>query len=84
MGVMIAVAFNLMWRYAAHKNRLLDKKANPDWIRAVSRSYAFGPLLYLIALALAFVSATASVALNMLLALFFALPPPRQGSPQQN
>src|SRR5438067_1374280 len=38
MGVMIAVAFNLMWRYAAHKNRLLDKKANPDWIRAVSRS----------------------------------------------
>jgi uncharacterized membrane protein len=74
MGVMLAVAFNLLWRYAARKNRLLDKRANPDSVSAVSRSYAFGPLVYLLALALAFVSAQASVALNMLLALFFALP----------
>jgi uncharacterized membrane protein len=77
---MIAVAFNLLWRYAAHNNRLLDTKANPRSVRAIYRSYAFGPLLYLVALALAFVSAQASVAMNMLLALFFALPDPSRRS----
>jgi uncharacterized membrane protein len=71
---LISVAFNLLWRYASYKNRLIDKRANPDSVRAISRSYAFGPLLYLVAFVLAFVSAPASVVLNMLLALFFALP----------
>jgi uncharacterized membrane protein len=71
---LISIAFNLLWRYASYKNRLIDKKANPASVRAISRSYAFGPLLYVLAFVLAFVSAPASVVLNMLLAVFFALP----------
>ena len=72
--VVIAIFFNLLWRYAAHKNRLLDARSDPHAVAAISRQYAFGPLLYLAAFGLALFSATASVALNLLLALFFALP----------
>jgi uncharacterized membrane protein len=70
----ISIAFNLLWRYASYKNRLIDRKASPHSVRAISRAYAFGPLLYLVAFALALISAPASVAANMLIAAFFALP----------
>ncbi|HEX9442241.1 MAG TPA: hypothetical protein VF909_21315, partial [Roseiflexaceae bacterium] len=49
-------------------------KSDPDAVRSISWQYAFGPLLYLIAFGLAFVSGKASLAMNMLLAVFFALP----------
>ena len=66
--------FNLLWRYASHNNRLLDQRSDPQAVRGISRQYAFGPLLYLLAFALAFVGALASLAMNLLLALFFAVP----------
>ncbi|MFL5800940.1 MAG: TMEM175 family protein [Roseiflexaceae bacterium] len=72
--VLTAICFNLLWRYASHKNRLLDPRSDPLAVHAISRQYAFGPLLYLVAFGLAFVSGVASLALNLLLALFFALP----------
>lgn len=76
-GFAIAVAFNLLWRYAAAGDRLLGKELKHPQIRALSRSYVFGPVLYLAATALAFWSVTASVGLTFALALFFALPPER-------
>lgn len=74
--VFIAVVFNLLWRYAASSKRgLLAKDVDSVSVRHISRQYAVGPLLYLICLALSWISAGASLALNFALACFFALPP---------
>jgi uncharacterized membrane protein len=70
----IAVLFNVLWRYASHNNRLLDPRSDARAVRSISRQYAFGPLFYLVAFAVALVSAAGSLAVNMLLALFFAIP----------
>jgi uncharacterized membrane protein len=75
-----AIVFNVLWRYASHKNRLIDPRSDPAAVRGISRQYAFGPLVYLAAFILAFFSATASLALNLLLAVFFAIPGSRLGS----
>ena len=73
-NVVLAICFNLLWRYATHHNRLVRKDADPEDIAAISRQYIFGPFVYLFTFALAFVSVQASVAIILLLALFFALP----------
>lgn len=73
-NVLLAIVFNVLWRYASHKNRLLDPKADPHAVQAITRQYRFGPLLYLIILVIAWLSAPVSVILNLLLAVFFALP----------
>jgi uncharacterized membrane protein len=68
----VSILFNILWRYAAHKGRLLGPNPNRAAVRAITRQYVFGPLLYTGALALAFVWAPASLMLNGLLALYFA------------
>lgn len=76
--VVIALAFNALWRYAAHGLRLLAPDAHPAQVNAITRSYVWGPVLYGLALALAFISVPASVLLNVALALYWALPPLRR------
>jgi TMEM175 potassium channel family protein len=73
--VILAVCFNLLWRYASFRNRLLSKDADPLAVRAISRQYVFGPILYLISFGLAWVNVPASIILTFMLALFFAVPP---------
>src|SRR5947208_13751463 len=70
----MACCFNLLWRYASYHNRLLGKDADTRAVAAISRQYLGGPLLYLIAFELAFISVAASIIFLLLLALFFALP----------
>jgi uncharacterized membrane protein len=72
--VMIALFYNRLWWYAAHRKGLLSSAADPAVIDAITRGYAFGPLLYVLAFGLAFVSVAASLAMNLALAIFFALP----------
>jgi uncharacterized membrane protein len=72
--VILAMCFNLLWRYASHQNRLLGKNVSPHTVRAITQQYRWGPVLYLVAFGLAFFSPPVSVAWNLLLALFFALP----------
>ena len=67
------VAFNIMWRYAAKEKRLLDKNMNDALIAGIKRQAMTGMPLYLLAIILAFVSVSASVAMCMLLAVFFAV-----------
>jgi len=74
-NVIMAICFNLLWRYASYHNRLLGKDADTRAVVAISRQYLGGPLLYLIAFGLAFISVAASIIFLLLLALFFALPP---------
>ena len=74
-NVFLAICFNLLWRYASYHNRLLGKDIDTRAVAAISRQYLGGPLLYLIAFGLAFISVPASILFLLLLALFFAIPP---------
>jgi uncharacterized membrane protein len=76
----MAICFNLLWRYASYHNRLLGKNADQRAVAAISRQYLFGPASYTITLVLTWISVPASLILNFILALFFAVPgrPPRQ------
>lgn len=71
--VALAIAFNLLWRYASAGLRLLDPRANPDEVAAITRHYRFGPIFYSVAFVLAFVSVPASLGVCMALAAFFAI-----------
>jgi len=76
----LACCFNLLWRYASYRGRLLGENADMRAVTAISHQYLFGPLSYLIAFGLAWVNTPASVIFNFMVALYFALParPPRQ------
>ena len=71
----MALWFNLLWRYASYRNRLLSKNADQHAVAAISRQYLFGPISYIITLGLTWINVPASLILNLILALFFALPP---------
>ncbi len=69
-----AIVFNLLWRYASYKHRLMDESADATIVRDVTRSYNLGLILYWLAFALAFVATIPAIVLNFVLAVFFALP----------
>ncbi len=71
-----AVFFTVLWLYAAVDYRLVERAVDPLSLRAMTRRYVFGMLLYVLAFALAFVSPAASLALIVILALIFVLPEP--------
>ena len=73
-SVLLAVFFNLLWRYAASENRLLDPKADRHSVQAITNQYRFGPVLYLIIFAISWFNTPAVIILSLVLALFFALP----------
>ncbi len=73
-NVLLAISFNLMWRYAIYNNRLLDRNADQEAVAAISRQYRYGPLVYLCTVLIAIFSVWASLALIAGLAVFFALP----------
>jgi uncharacterized membrane protein len=81
--VIVAICFNLLWRYASYHNRLLATNADTRAVRAISIQYWFGPLPYLVAFFLALFSTLASLTLCFLIALFFALPPRLPRSPSE-
>jgi uncharacterized membrane protein len=78
--VLIALFFNAVWWYAAARARLLHDGVMTGG--AVTRRYMFGPLLYLVALAVAFVSVAGALLICAGLAVFFAWPyrPPAAAS----
>jgi uncharacterized membrane protein len=71
-----AVFFTVLWLYAVENYRLVDRAVDALLLRAMTRRYVFGMLLYILAFALAFVSPAASLALIIILALLFVLPEP--------
>jgi uncharacterized membrane protein len=73
----IAVIFNLFWRYASRDGRLLDPEADPQAVDAITRQYRWGPLYYLASFVIAFISPTIAVIFTLGLAVYFALPGPR-------
>ena len=80
--LVIAIFFNALWHHAVRAG-LLDSAARES-SAAISKQYAIGPAAYLLCLLLTWVSAPASLLLNVGLALFFALPPRVTISNHQN
>ena len=73
--LLIAVFFNLMWAYASRDGRLLNSHdAEAGLADIITRRYRWGPAAYGLAFALAFVWAPLSLALNLMLAIYYAIP----------
>lgn len=72
--ILLAVCFNLLWRYATYGNRLMGENADRRGIQDMTAQYRFGPLFYVVTFLLAWVNAPLSLTLNLLIALFFAFP----------
>ena len=70
----MAVAFNLLWRYAQRDGRLLDDATDPTLIRTINRQFRTGPLTYAVAVAVAALQPLAGFALTIALAIYWALP----------
>ncbi len=72
--VVTAVFFNLLWKHVHAWGKLLGSHVRPAEVKATTVAYSFGVPVYSIALVAALVSVTASLAVTIGLAIFFAIP----------
>jgi uncharacterized membrane protein len=72
--LLIAIFFNLLWRYASSNGRLLSAEDRDARLaEIITARYRWGSPSYFATFVLAFAWAPASLALNLLLAIFYAL-----------
>ncbi len=72
--VVLAILFNVLWRYASHHSRLLDVRVDRKAADRITRQYSVGPATYLAAFVITWINVPAAMALTLLLAIYFALP----------
>jgi uncharacterized membrane protein len=70
----IAVAFNLLWLYAARGRRLIDQHVSDARLRSRTRRYLAGPVSYGMTMPVAFVSPWISLGVWIALAVLYLLP----------
>jgi uncharacterized membrane protein len=68
-----AICFNLLWRYAATRRRLLREDADELLVEGIGRSYLPGPFIYFAATLVGFASPLASAGLYAAIAIFYVL-----------
>ena len=68
---LIAIVFNVMWRYAV-RAKLVKQHLDVD---AITRQYAGGPVFYGILIAIGAINAVACLIVSAAIAIYFALPP---------
>jgi len=71
-GIAISCAFQALWRYATRGGRLMAPGTEEEVARMSAR-YRFGPVMFVLAFLVAFVSATASLTLCLGFTAFFAV-----------
>jgi len=71
--ILLAVAWNFLWRHASKGHRLLSANVTDEHIRSVDRDYNLGLALYFLVFALAFVNGFAGILGILLLAVFWAV-----------
>jgi uncharacterized membrane protein len=74
-GVVLAIAFRLLWTYAARDRRLIRADVPQEAVDDITRTFNPGIPLYAAGAAVAFASPLASVALFLSYAVFYGLPP---------
>lgn len=67
----IALVFKGLWRYASRNERLLARGVDPADVDQITRQYRYGPLMYLAAFVISFLSVSLSVGICLFLAVFF-------------
>lgn len=72
-GLLIALSFTAVWRYATKGGRLLTPGHMEDETRVMSDRYRWGPLAYLVALATSVVLPWGGIAICFALAAFYAV-----------
>ncbi|HLZ71656.1 MAG TPA: TMEM175 family protein [Dehalococcoidia bacterium] len=72
--VLISLFWNLVWRYAAWRHRLLHSDLDEAAVARLSRRNAVGPPVYAAAVAVAVVNAVASVVFMIAIAVYWSLP----------
>ena len=70
----IAIFFGLLWRHVSKDRRLIDPRVPQEAVDQVTRAYRIGPASYLLTALAALISGELSMALNLALAVFWALP----------
>lgn len=73
VSLLIAIGYQLLWRYAAYNHRLLKRNVNKDMIKQISREFNRSFPIFVLAFILSFISVPASLGLLSLLMLFFAV-----------
>ena len=75
LRISVALFFTLLWRYAASGDgHLLVDNVNREAAQRITEQYNYGPMAYAIATAVAWISISASLLINLVLAIFFAIP----------
>ncbi len=69
--VLMAVVYNVWWRYASRRRRLIRKDVPDSAVRAITRAFDPGVPMYAATFAVAFWSPLASVALTFAIAAFY-------------
>jgi uncharacterized membrane protein len=73
--IVIGIFFSQLWRYASDNGRMMRKEDHDAGLaRVISARYRWGLPGYSLAFVLSFVWVPASLAVNFLMAVFFALP----------
>jgi uncharacterized membrane protein len=71
---LMGVSFGALWLYASTHRRLLGDTLSSEQIRALTWRFVIGSPFYLLSMLVALVSAPACLALNALLAVYYAVP----------
>jgi uncharacterized membrane protein len=69
--VVMAITYNIWWRYASTGRRLISEGVPDSEIRAVTRAFNPGIVMYAVTFLVAFASPVASVILTFLIAAFY-------------
>ncbi len=72
--VFASLALQWHWWYATHNHRLVRADLDPDLVRSVTQVILMGPVVYLIAMALSYVSTSISIAMYLLVNLIYIIP----------
>ena len=73
--IIVLVWAYLQWRYATKEHRLADSDLDPKFITRMSRRIIVGAILYMIAIAVSFLSTQASLILFILIPVHYLIPP---------
>lgn len=71
---MVGFWTHMQWWYATRDHRLVDSDLDPTFITIMSRSSLIGPIFYLIAVALSFVSTWISLVMFIGIPLYYLVP----------
>jgi TMEM175 potassium channel family protein len=74
--VLAGISLDLVWRYATHKHRLVTPGMDPGLVTFVHGRVLLAPAVYLLAIAVSFVSITAAKVLFVIVVIAYIVPNP--------